>query len=494
MFNKWLFTDVHQDKLGSATEPAPTMSSLATSALTDPSVAATMAPLGVDGSSGKPGHSFFRSGTKGISSYNFAFPLTVTCLHQFLVWLLVYFFEKPLSRVSGEISRSPKIMYAVAPIGAICGLDWGLSNFSLRSITLSLYEMVKACSPMLVLILASFLGLQTLDCKLICIILIVVFGLFFSISGGDIHVFSQHGFPVAGFGCVAVATLLSATRVVFAQRVLQHWKEAHPVSVGKETSSGSGGFRETHRLVDPTTGTSVGHGQESGSIGYSAVDRSLGTGVELVTVGNSAGGSASTSIGAGTVSTSQEFQPPQDDDDDKQRKAKKSGLNSITVMYYAAPASSAALVLPALYIEGSRLRNWWHTHSTSDQLGVVTCVLGSSTLALALSIAELVVTRKTSALTLCIVGISKQALIVALAMLFFGERPAGANLFGFVLTLIGIGAYNIMKLKERAQAGEGSGGSGDSESSSPASSGSPQTAVLVGGGAGGGPKWVLSDK
>lgn len=162
------------------------------------------------------------SPSSSYSKYAFHFPLTVTCLHQFLVFLLVLATEKNfLSRFVGEITRGRSVMNAVVPIGIASGLDWGLSNTSLRWIPLIMYETVKCSSPVFILAVGWWLQIQTFTIPIgICMIAMTV-GTFLTVTGGDVGVFNKGDFPLEGFVCVCVATMIASFRVMFAQKVLQ---------------------------------------------------------------------------------------------------------------------------------------------------------------------------------------------------------------------------------------------------------------------------------
>merc|ERR1711991_711927 len=76
---------------------------------------------------------------------------------------------------------------------------------------------------------------------------------------------------------------------------------------------------------------------------------------------------------------------------------------------------------------------------------VVIAVLSSAIIAYMLSLSEFLATRQTSALTLCVVGVTKQLLLIALAMSIFGDKLGLANVFGFVVALSGVSLYNYAR-------------------------------------------------
>lgn len=336
VFNKWFFGAKPQPGAALPGGPAPAETPLANTSVP------TFAPL----------HQFSGSG-KGTASYNFHFPLTVTCAHQLIVSVLVVIFEKSLLLpVVGEISRSRALFLALVPIGFVSGIDWGLSNQSLRTITLSLYEMVKGATPVVVMLIAFALRLSPLSWQLVCIVAMITVGTVLAVTGGKFGALTSGDFPREGFACVFVAMLLSGVRLTLIQRVLQ-------------------------AMRIPMTG----------------------------------------------------------------HPGRTRGVNAVTALYYAAPSSAAVLVFPALFFEGEAVHRYIADASWERCAMVVFWVVASSVLAFLLTIFEYLVTRVTSALTLCVVGITKQMLIICLAMALFGDRLNPANLAGFLLALLGIFLY-----------------------------------------------------
>jgi solute carrier family 35 protein C2 len=290
----------------------------------------------------------------------FHFPVTVTAVHQFLVFIMVCALEPQLKRHGfGEIARAPQLRVPLGVLGAFCGIDWGLSNLSLRYIPLSLYEMTKSASPAMVLLVSTGMGLLAFTKRIGTIVVLICVGMFLAVSGGTLSVFTAESFPLFGFSCVAFATLISGGRIVYAQHALQ-------------------------RLHVP------GHTTP--------------------------------------------------------------GVNAVTMLYYAAPMSSLAILGPAMWLEGRDIGTFLVT-APSVKLGYVAlAIFSSAVIAFALSLSEFFATRQTSALTLCVVGVTKQLLLIALAMGIFGEKLGMMNALGFVVALAGVALYNYAKKTGTIQA------------------------------------------
>ncbi|KAM0753224.1 TPT-domain-containing protein [Meredithblackwellia eburnea MCA 4105] len=115
--------------------------------------------------------------------YNFKYPLFVTSCH-----MLVQFTLSSLTLTIFPRLRSPNrpelkdYGSKIVPCGMATGLDIGLSNLSLRSITLSFYTMCKSSSLAFVLLFAFIFKLEKPSWKLFGIILIITGGVVLMVS------------------------------------------------------------------------------------------------------------------------------------------------------------------------------------------------------------------------------------------------------------------------------------------------------------------------
>lgn len=105
---------------------------------------------------------------------------------------------------------------AVVPCAIASGLDIGISNTSLRYVSLSFYTMVKSSAPVFVLAVAVILGLERLTMGMIMVM--------FAISSGTLMtVWSRQGlqgFDIAGFLMVLSAAMLSGVRWSLTQLII----------------------------------------------------------------------------------------------------------------------------------------------------------------------------------------------------------------------------------------------------------------------------------
>ncbi|KAL8293768.1 hypothetical protein RQP46_000469 [Phenoliferia psychrophenolica] len=138
--------------------------------------------------------------------YNFRYPLFVTSVHMLVQWFLatltLYFFKglRPDSR-----PQPRDYGMKVVPCGMATGLDIGLSNLSLRSITLSFYTMCKSSSLAFVLIFAFLFKLEKPSWRLAGIIFIITSGVVLMVS-------SETQFNLTGMVEVLTASALGGLR------------------------------------------------------------------------------------------------------------------------------------------------------------------------------------------------------------------------------------------------------------------------------------------
>ncbi|KAI8616045.1 triose-phosphate transporter family-domain-containing protein, partial [Chytriomyces sp. MP71] len=146
---------------------------------------------------------------------NFAYPLFVSTLHMFiqfgLAGLCVTFVWPSMKPT--RIPSKEDYFLKVLPCGLATGFDIGLSNSSLKVISLSFYTMVKSGAPVFVLMFAFLFGLEKPTWKLTGIIAIIV-------SGVLLMVGTETQFNWQGYVEVQSATILSGFRWSITQILL----------------------------------------------------------------------------------------------------------------------------------------------------------------------------------------------------------------------------------------------------------------------------------
>ncbi|GAA5946879.1 hypothetical protein JCM3775_000935 [Rhodotorula graminis] len=146
--------------------------------------------------------------------YNFPYPLFVTSVHMLVQWCLSALTLSIFRNLRPQTKPQPRD-YAtkVAPCGMATGLDIGLSNLSLRTITLSFYTMCKSSSLAFVLIFAFLFRLEVPSWRLVGIILIITSGVVLMVS-------TETQFDAVGMMQVLTASALGGLRWSLTQLLL----------------------------------------------------------------------------------------------------------------------------------------------------------------------------------------------------------------------------------------------------------------------------------
>ncbi|KAL1924649.1 uncharacterized protein VTP21DRAFT_4303 [Calcarisporiella thermophila] len=147
--------------------------------------------------------------------YNFQYPLFVTSTHMLVQFTFSGLTLLSLPRLKPK--RRPKgkdYLTKVLPCGVATSLDIGLSNSSLKTITLSFYTMCKSSSLAFVLLFAFLFKLERPRWSLVGIILIISLGVL-------LMVMDETEFVLVGFIEVMVAALLGGLRWSLTQILLE---------------------------------------------------------------------------------------------------------------------------------------------------------------------------------------------------------------------------------------------------------------------------------
>ncbi|KAF9954598.1 Triose-phosphate Transporter [Mortierella alpina] len=159
--------------------------------------------------------SFYNKWLFSPNHHNFRFPLFTTCLHmvaQFVLSSLTLLLVPSLRPQSAPSAKDlgTKIM----PCAVASGLDVGLSNSSLKSITLAFYTMCKSSSLAFVLLFAFAFKLERPTWTLAGVIGVICVGLF-------MMVMSEVDFVLIGFIQVMLASVLGGLRWSLTQLLLE---------------------------------------------------------------------------------------------------------------------------------------------------------------------------------------------------------------------------------------------------------------------------------
>ena len=163
-----------------------------------------------------------------LSSYNkyvfgndhmsFPCPLLMTSIHFFAQWVFaasmctlfpVFFGAERIETMTWRQWSALSI-----PCGMVTAGDVGLSNMSLITISITFYTMVKASTPIFVLIWAYAFGIERITPSLIAVVIIIAIGEFLTVQG-------EVDFDPLGFSLCLMASLLSGARWTLVQLKLQ---------------------------------------------------------------------------------------------------------------------------------------------------------------------------------------------------------------------------------------------------------------------------------
>lgn len=149
--------------------------------------------------------------------FGFPFPLFVTTMHMFVQFVLATLIRNiwpKRFRPQNTPSRSDYVKKA-CPTGVASSLDIGLSNFSLKTITLSFYTMCKSSSLIFVLLFAFLFHLERFSWRLVAVIFLIF-------SGVLLMVATETKFVLEGLILVLSASAFGGLRWSLTQVLLQN--------------------------------------------------------------------------------------------------------------------------------------------------------------------------------------------------------------------------------------------------------------------------------
>jgi solute carrier family 35 protein C2 len=153
----------------------------------------------------------------GNSYMAFPCPLLLTSIHFLVQWMFSFIMTRTWSDFGGDTvqSMSWKAFFLVSvPCGFVAAGDIGLSNLALVRITITFYTMVKASTPIFVVISASLFRIETITTSLLIVVLIISAGEFLTVMG-------EVNFDLIGFVLCICASIFSGMRWTIIQLKLQ---------------------------------------------------------------------------------------------------------------------------------------------------------------------------------------------------------------------------------------------------------------------------------
>ncbi|KAJ7209628.1 triose-phosphate transporter family-domain-containing protein, partial [Mycena pura] len=159
--------------------------------------------------------------------FGFPYPLLVTTMHFCVQFLLAFLLRTLLPQRFRPRQGPTAADYGkkVAPTAVATGLDVGLSNLSLKTISLSFFTMVKSSSLIFVLIFAFLFRLEKFSIRLVGVIFLIFAGVLLMVA-------TETDFVLFGFLLVISASALGGFRWALTQMLLKNKKMGmdNPVS------------------------------------------------------------------------------------------------------------------------------------------------------------------------------------------------------------------------------------------------------------------------
>ncbi|KAJ7782831.1 TPT-domain-containing protein [Mycena metata] len=151
--------------------------------------------------------------------FGFPFPLLVTTMHFFVQFFLAALLRTIWPQRFRPAHSPTKADYGkkAVPAAVATGLDVGLSNLSLKTISLSFFTMVKSSSLIFVLLFAFLFRLEKFSIRLIAVIFLIF-------SGVLLMVATETHFILRGFILVISASALGGFRWALTQMLLKDKK------------------------------------------------------------------------------------------------------------------------------------------------------------------------------------------------------------------------------------------------------------------------------
>ncbi|GBG29277.1 Solute carrier family 35 member C2 [Hondaea fermentalgiana] len=126
-------------------------------------------------------------------------------------------------------------------------------------------------------------------------------------------------------------------------------------------------------------------------------------------------------------------------------------LDAILTIYLISPASALSLIPLSLWVDGERFFQSKFIDASLLPYTVLN-IVGSGLFAFSMILVELELLRRTSSVTLGVISYVKQMLQIGLSVVVFHDVLTPLNLLGFLLTLLGMFLYTVIKHRARAEA------------------------------------------
>jgi len=125
-----------------------------------------------------------------------------------------------------------------------------------------------------------------------------------------------------------------------------------------------------------------------------------------------------------------------------------SKLSALHTIYYISPAAAVTLIPFSLWLEGADLFSSKFVQEFHLFTLALMNTVGAGIFAFAMILVELELIKRTSSLSLAAISYVKQFLQIFLAMVVFGTVITLLNVFGMLLTVVGLFLYTYLKVED----------------------------------------------
>ncbi|KAG8873176.1 Triose-phosphate Transporter [Tulasnella sp. 331] len=347
--------------------------------------------------------------------FNFPFPMFVTTIHMAVQFTLAFTVRSIWPHIFNPPGRPTVKEYVqkCVPCGVSTGLDIGLGNLSLKTITLSLYTMCKSSSLIFVLVFAFLFRLERFSLKLVSVILLITVGVLMMVLSTDV---SGHGPsppvddpvnpPVRRIVSTVVARSIYHASTLMPRAIPAKLKT--PVAVGVMLVLSASAFSGLRWALTQLLLSGAGHGPSPAK----------------------ARGSRR--------------QPPSPQ--------QTMGLNHpAATIFYLTPIMFLTLLTVAQFLEGpfpGALINSGFFSSFGDTFWTLSYILFPGVLAFAMVMSEYSIIQRTGIVPMSIAGIFKEVTTILLSTWFFGDSLTLVNWIGLVITFGGIIIFTHYKYQK----------------------------------------------
>jgi drug/metabolite transporter (DMT)-like permease len=332
--------------------------------------------------------------------YGFTYPITLIFIHMLLNFIFSSFLVLYCCNNSLSILSSPyhykslhvkQFLLLFVPVGILFGLDIVSTNISFRYVSISLTEVIKSAIPALLLLFGMFRKTQQFSLISIAIIIILCSGIALT-SAGDLL------FNWKGFFAAIIAVIAGTSKLILMEMLLGTYKNHPTQSIQMHTTNKLSNNDEIElvesRPVQSFVTPSI-ISNNNNDVNLHPVDR----------------------------------------------------LNPLLSLFYFSPIAAVFLFIAFIFVEYSDLVNSSYMNS-SNIYTTLALLFSGVILSFSLNLSELELIQHTSALTLCVLGVIKFLLVLALNALIFDSQLTLMNKIGCSLAVLGITLYNVTKYKQ----------------------------------------------